>query len=196
MLPDFREGRRGSGACPGAARGRGRAGRCRSPGPSSSRARIFSPRLICADLLDAVGARIVGPHQLHVVDDDQPEAVAPRLAPGPCSRRALARRSSMPRSEESSIQSGARSSSLHALHAPSASPSRDLALAQPVGGDPRPRGDEAVGELRLRHLEREEGDRPLRLHRPRSRRCCRPGSTCPSPGGRRARSGCRAESRR
>ena len=39
----------------------------------------------------------------------------------------------------------------------------DVALAEAVGGDPRPRGDEAVGELRLRHLEREEGDRPLRL---------------------------------
>ncbi len=39
----------------------------------------------------------------------------------------------------------------------------DVALAEPVGRDPGPRGDEPVGELGLRHLEREERDRALRL---------------------------------
>jgi hypothetical protein len=43
----------------------------------------------------------------------------------------------MPRSEESSNQSGL----------------GDLALAQLVAGDPRPAGDEALGQLDLGHLE-------------------------------------------
>ena len=42
---------------------------------------------------------------------------------------------------------------------------RDLSLAELVVGDPRPAGDEPVGELGLRHLEREEGDRDVELHR-------------------------------
>ena len=41
----------------------------------------------------------------------------------------------------------------------------DLALAQLVAGYPRAAGDEALGELHLRHLQREEGDRALLLHR-------------------------------
>ncbi len=35
---------------------------------------------------------------------------------------------------------------------------RHLPLAQLVAGDPRPAGDEALGQLDLGHLEREEGD--------------------------------------
>ena len=41
----------------------------------------------------------------------------------------------------------------------------DLALAQLVAGDPRPLGDQALGELGVGHLEREEGDRSLELDR-------------------------------
>ena len=41
----------------------------------------------------------------------------------------------------------------------------DLAFAQLVAGDPRPAGDEALGELDLGHLEREEGDRLVALDR-------------------------------
>ena len=82
-----------------------------------------------------------------------------------CSRRALARRSRMPRSEESSNQSGASSSSLLGAHHLRPVLLGDLALAQLVAGDPRPAGDEALGELDLGHLEREEGDRLFVLHR-------------------------------
>ena len=41
---------------------------------------------------------------------------------------------------------------------------RDLSLAQLVARDPRPAGDEALGQLDLRHLQREEGDRQIPLH--------------------------------
>ncbi len=41
----------------------------------------------------------------------------------------------------------------------------DLALAQLVARDPRPAGDEALRQLHLRHLEREEGDRQPPFHR-------------------------------
>ena len=53
-------------------------------GTFSSRARIFRPRLNWLDLLDPVGSRVLGPHQLQVVDDHQPQPLlgrgqAPRL---------------------------------------------------------------------------------------------------------------------
>ena len=54
-----------------------------------------------------------------------------------CRRRAFARRSRIPRSEDSSIHSGAASSSLQARSTFGQS-FVDLSLAQPVAGDPRP----------------------------------------------------------
>ena len=140
-----------------------RAARGRSPGTSSSRARIFSPRLIWPDLLDPVGARVVGAHQLDVVDDQRQPARRPRSLA--CRRRALARRSSRLRSEESSIHSGASSSSLQALTTFGQSRSETLPLRSLSLGIRARRGDEAVGQLGLRHLEREEGDRPPLLDR-------------------------------
>ena len=71
----------------------------------------------------------------------------------------------MPRSEESSNQSGACSSSLQARTHLRPVARRDLAFAQLVAGDARAAGDEALGELDLGHLEREEGDRLVPLDR-------------------------------
>ena len=71
----------------------------------------------------------------------------------------MARSSSRLRSEESSSHSGAFSSSLQARTTRGQSRAATLPLRSLSFGDPRPAGDEPVGELRLRHLEREEGDR-------------------------------------
>ena len=110
-----------------------------------------------ADLLDPVDARVLGPHQLHVVDDHEAEAAlaggqAPRL--GAQLEQAEVGGVVEPQRRLLELVAGA--------HDPRPVALRDLALAQPVAGDPRPAGDEAVRELGLGHLEREEGDRHAR----------------------------------
>ena len=76
----------------------------------------------------------------------------------PCRRRALARISSSPTSEESSTHSGAAARRCEALEDLRPALLGDAALAQLLALDARLRGDEALRELGLRHLEREQRD--------------------------------------
>ena len=123
----------------------------------------LQPAADLADLLDPVGAVVVGAHQLHVVDDDQAEAAAvlflgvqaPRLRP----QVEDAEVGGVVEPERRLLQLVAGPHHLRPVLL------RDLALAQLVAGDPRPAGDEALRQLDLGHLEREEGDRQVALHR-------------------------------
>ena len=128
-------------------------------GTFSSRARIFSPRLIWPTCSTRLSRGPVGAHQLQVVDDDQAEAAAAARAPCACRRRAFARSSRMSMSEESSIQSGACSSASQALITFGQSSAATWPLRSLSPGHPRLAGDEALGELGLGHLEREQRDR-------------------------------------
>src|SRR6478735_4281943 len=115
-------------------------------------------------LLDAVGAGVVASHQLEVVDDDQPEALVAAAAllgvqaPGLGAQLEQAEVRGVVDPEGGGLELVA---GLHDLRPVLAG---DLALAQTVARDPRLRADEAVGELHLRHLQGEEGDRLLVLH--------------------------------
>jgi hypothetical protein len=113
------------------------------------------------DLLDPVGASVVGAHQLQVVDDDQPEAAIrlllrvqpPRLGPQVEDPEV----GGVVEPQRSVFQLLAGPDDLGPVLL------RHLALAQPVARDPRPAGDEALGQLHLRHLQREEGHRRVLL---------------------------------
>ena len=149
-----REGRRASAARRAAARERGRAGRVPITGTFELPRQDLQAAAELAHLLDAVGPRVLGAHQLDVVDDHQPE---PALARGEAARLG-------PQLEQAQV-GGVVEPQRHLLelvagpHHPGPVARGDVALAELVVRDPRPAGDEAVGELRLRHLEREEGDR-------------------------------------
>ena len=123
----------------------------------------LQPTADLTDLLDPVGARVVGAHQLQVVDDDQAEAAAllflgvqpPRLRP----QVEHAEVGGVVEPERRLLQLVAGAHHLGPVLL------GDLPLAQLVAGDPRPAGDEALGKLDLRHLQREKGDRQLPLDR-------------------------------
>ena len=76
-----------------------------------------------------------------------------------CSRRALARTSSTPVSLESSTYSGACDSRWQASRIFGQRCSATLPAAQVLALDPRLRGDEALGQLGLGHLQREQRHR-------------------------------------
>ena len=132
-------------------------------GTSSSRARIFSPRLIWPTCSTRLSAERVGAHQLQVVDDHQAEPAAALLISLACRRRAFARSSRMSMSEESSIHSGALLERLAGLQHLRPVVAGDLALAQLVARHPGLARDEALGQLGDRHLEREQRDRACSL---------------------------------
>ena len=123
----------------------------------------LQPAAHLADLLDPVGARVVGAHQLQVVDDDQAEA-APVLVLGVQPPRL---RPQVEQAEVGGVVEPERRLLELVAGAHHLRPVllRDLPLAQLVAGDPRPAGDEALRQLDLGHLEGEEGDRQPSLHR-------------------------------
>ncbi len=82
-----------------------------------------------------------------------------------CRRRAFARISSMPTSLESSTHSGAAARRWRGLQDLRPALLGDAALAQLLALDARLRGDEALRELGLRHLQREQRDRLAVLDR-------------------------------
>ena len=102
---------------------------------------------------------VVGAHQLQVVDDDQAEpALVLLLRVQPARLRPQvedAEVGGVVEPERRLLQLVAGPHHLRPVLL------RDLALAQLVAGDPRPAGDEALRELDLGHLEREEGDRQV-----------------------------------
>ena len=120
----------------------------------------LQPAAHLADLLDPAGAVVLGPHQLDVVDHDQRQAAvagaallrvqAPRLRPQV--EHPEVRRLVDPQRRGLDLVADLEHLGPVAL--------ADLALAQLVARDPGPLGDQALGQLGVRHLEREEGDRP------------------------------------
>ena len=133
-----------------------------STGTSRSRAEHLQRARDLRDLLHAVVGRRRGLHQLDVVDDDQrrarpaaaPPAGAPwRASPSPSSRPSrrcrAARRRASPSRPVTRIQS----------------PSSSWPCLQPALVDLADRAQQALGDLGLGHLEREQRDRLLQRHR-------------------------------
>ena len=154
-------------------------------GTLSSRARIFSAAAHLTDLLDAVGAHVLGAHQLDVVEDDQRQAAvavadllrvqAPRLGPqveacrGPRTRRSTAARS---RARcRPSAPSPTRARATWPLRSLSEGIRARLAIRR-----------WASSESDISSEKKATGRRSLTR---RARRCWRRGPTCPCPGGRR-----------
>ena len=130
-------------------------------GHSSSRASVLSPREIWPICSTRLSVRPSAAHQLEVVDQDQPEPVRMLLEQPPRLGADVEHREvGRVVDEQRRLREPVRR--LHDL-----APARrgHLALAQVVALDRRLRRDEALGELGLRHLEREQRDGLLGLER-------------------------------
>ena len=107
-----------------------------------------------ADLLDAALDPALVAHQLQVVDDDQAEA-ALDLVVQPAGLGAHLEHAGVARVVDEQRRVGQPLAGLEDLRPAVLG---DLPAAQILALDPRLRGDEALGELRLGHLEREQRD--------------------------------------
>ena len=135
------------------------------------------------DLLHAVLRVRAGGHQLEVVDHDQPELRLARLEPARLAADLEHRR--QPRVVDVDRRLRERVAGLDEA--------RPVVVRQPAGAqalqlDAALGAHQPLGDLELRHLEREDRDRDAVVQRRGSRPCRARTPTCPCWGGRRRRS--------